>query len=321
MRDVDVAAEHDFAATGAQRLEMRRELGEEAVLRGLPFRSGGARRKVHRDRREVLELGLDIAALGVELGRTEAEPHRARLLGGVHRRARVAASLRAVEETMQAVRESERLRDIDLVGLDLLQADDVGLGPAQPAKQSLGGRRADTVDIQGDDAQHGVQSPSQFGFRRHFPCFSPRRCGTIELNQIPSGGGAPSGPSCIAAPAIHRVCVAGRCPALWRVQDQGGTAVAVLLQCGAVQPRCAAGRLARFYAQTLLAARAEGRVAVRHAVRSGLQGHHAGGGHGHGAGGPGHRCSVCLQPQGSQGSRRGRRDRRRTARGARRDRR
>ena len=61
------------------------------------------------------------------------------------------------------------------------------------------------------------------------------------------------------------------------------------------------GRLASFYARRLL----DSGLRIRHAVRPGLQGHHAGRRGGDRAGAAGAQRAVRLQPQGSQGPRRG----------------
>ena len=67
VRDVPVAAEDDLAPLAAQLREMRQERLEEAELRRLAMRPARARRQVDADHRELAEVRLEIAPLGVEL--------------------------------------------------------------------------------------------------------------------------------------------------------------------------------------------------------------------------------------------------------------
>ncbi len=84
------------------------------------------------------------------------------------------------------------------------------------------------------------------------------------------------------------------------VHDQGGADIALLFQRGALQRRGQLMRLAEFYARRLAAG-----TGLRHAVRTCLQGHHAGAAVAVELSSAA-ATSVCLQPKGGKRSRRGR---------------
>ena len=117
---------------------MRIEDIEEAVLRDLAFGRGRSGREVHRNHRDVGEVGFDVPPLGIELGiaETELDPPRPALC--IQSRAAVPPFLSAVKKTVQAGLGTQGIRDVDLVRLDLLQADDVGIGSFDPPEHALG---------------------------------------------------------------------------------------------------------------------------------------------------------------------------------------
>jgi hypothetical protein len=156
VRDVHVAAQHHLAAAGAQLGKVRQEARHEAELRGLPVRAGRARRYIQRDHGELAELRLQVAALVIELRHAEAAARALGPLLGIQRRAGIALLLCAVKVRMQAVRIAQGLGDVVLVRLDLLQAQHVRIDPSHPAPQPLAGGRANAIDVERGDADHGV---------------------------------------------------------------------------------------------------------------------------------------------------------------------
>ena len=78
MRDVPVAADDHFAALGVQLLQVRQEQRHEAELGLLALGTRRSRRAIHRNHTQIAEITTDIAALGVELRRAEADDHAVR---------------------------------------------------------------------------------------------------------------------------------------------------------------------------------------------------------------------------------------------------
>ena len=156
--------------------------------------------------------------------------------------------------------------------------------PASHSKKPLRWRRADAVRVQGDDA-HGARSIKYAPM--HQPDFI-RLC--LELGVLRFG----------------------------EFTLKSGRLSPYFFNAGLFNTGRAIASLGRYYAR----AAALSGVAVRHAVRPGLQGHPARHDDGRGAGRARRpQPALRLQPQGSQGPRRGRHDRRRAARGPRADRR
>ena len=102
-----------------------RNCGEKAELGELALRRARPRRQIDADHGELAEVGLQIAALGVELVAAEAGAHRHRA-AGVQGDAAVALSLRGMKRGVRFARRAQRLRHVARrCGLDLLQAHDV----------------------------------------------------------------------------------------------------------------------------------------------------------------------------------------------------
>ena len=139
-----------------QQLQVFQESLEKAKLRRLPVRAGRPRRHVHRDHPKLAEARFDVAAFGIELPDREATPHFVGLPAAHQRDAAVALLLGegvAGREALQAV----QLRvEVELLALDLLQADDVRTLRREPAEQALARGRAQPVDVQRDDAHGGA---------------------------------------------------------------------------------------------------------------------------------------------------------------------
>jgi hypothetical protein len=105
VRDVDVAHQ-DELALGLQGGQVRVHLGQEAELGGLALLAARTAGEVAADDAELapggVEALLDPAALGVELGRAEADAQIAGLLVRVEADARIALLLRVVEVAVQS---------------------------------------------------------------------------------------------------------------------------------------------------------------------------------------------------------------------------
>src|SRR5204862_8224305 len=96
MRDVPVAAQHDLAPAAHELRKMRQEGVEEAVFRRLPMLAARSRRQIQADHRQLVEISLQVAALGIELHVSEAGRGAMRQLG-VQPDAAIALALRGMK--------------------------------------------------------------------------------------------------------------------------------------------------------------------------------------------------------------------------------
>jgi hypothetical protein len=130
----------------------------ERFLDGLARGPARARRNVERrDREVVAEVHAHEAPLDVVLGHAEAAHDAVRLASRIDRDAAVAFFLR-IDEGGTELGAIERLgRELMLLRLGFLQADDVGLLLVHPAEEALAGGRADAVEICRDDAEHAKE--------------------------------------------------------------------------------------------------------------------------------------------------------------------
>src|SRR5688572_14427143 len=132
---------------------MQNKAFEEAELGRLAMRAGRARGHVERDHAELSEARLDIAAFGVELPALEAAAHLVGGLAAVQGDAAVALLFRERVAGLEHLQAMELRIEIDLLALHLLQAHHVGALAGEPAEQPLACRRANAVDVKGDDPQ------------------------------------------------------------------------------------------------------------------------------------------------------------------------
>ena len=155
--------------------------------------------------RRAVEARLDVAPFGVELLVAEAEPHRARAPPAVEAHARVALLLGEVEVALHAGDLVEAALDRVGLAFDLLHAHTIGAHAFGPGLEALRRSRADAVQVQRDEAKQGdsgmpVHTPDPT-LAREFVAFAVE-AGVLQVR---------------------------------RIQDQGGAAVAVLLQRGPVR--------------------------------------------------------------------------------------
>ena len=85
----------------------------------------------------MVEAGLDVAALGVELGVAEAEPNRARALPAVQADTAVALLLGEVEVAFMPATLSKRPLTVSALGLDLLHPIQSAPTPSAQASKPL----------------------------------------------------------------------------------------------------------------------------------------------------------------------------------------
>jgi len=144
-RDVDVAAEHELAPLFVRSAGPRREALHEGELGRVIL---AAVRHVDRGEDPLAERRLHDARLHVELGMAERGRGVERVLAHVQRHPGVRAQ--AVPEHVVVV-ELALQRDLSELGLQLLQANDVGTLAAGEPVAELRLARPDAVDVPGGD--------------------------------------------------------------------------------------------------------------------------------------------------------------------------
>src|SRR5437762_4427928 len=101
------------------------------------MRACGSRWQVDAGDGELAEIGFQIAAFAVELGRAEAGGDLGHGLG-VERDTRVSLARGREEEAVRLAWRQQRPRNLIRAGLDLLQAHYIpGLDAREPARQAL----------------------------------------------------------------------------------------------------------------------------------------------------------------------------------------
>src|SRR5688572_23136536 len=126
---------------------------EEAKFGCLSMRAGGARRHVERDHPQLAEARLDVAAFGIELAALEAAAHLVGRLAAVQGDAAIALLFRERVAGLERLQAMELRIEVDLLALHLLQAHHVGALAGEPAEQPFACRRANAVDVKGNDPQ------------------------------------------------------------------------------------------------------------------------------------------------------------------------
>jgi hypothetical protein len=151
MRDIPVAADHDFTTARFQARQMRQEHVHEAELRQLTFFARRAGRAVDRNHAEIAVVALDVAAFGVELGIAEAGDDRVGFVLRVDAGAGIALLFGVVKVPVIAARREQVGRHVGRLGLQFLDADHVGVLFGHPVEEAFFGGGADTVQIGGDN--------------------------------------------------------------------------------------------------------------------------------------------------------------------------
>jgi hypothetical protein len=249
----------------------------KAELRRLAFFAAGAAGEVATDDAELaprrVEARLHPAALGVELGVTDAGDHIAGLLAGVQADARIALLLRVVEMPPQTGHLVQAAGYVIGLRLDLLHAHTICCRAFGPGHEALVGRRTDTVEVerdepesQGSPLQKNMSSATDPTLAQEFVHFAVQS-GVLRFGEF---------------------------------KTKAGRLSPYFFNAGLFDDGAKLGRLAEFYARRLLASplafdllfgpaykgiTLAAAVAVELARR-------------------GPQRALCLQPQGSQGSRR-----------------
>ena len=151
VRNVDVAAQNKFAL-GFQLHQFGVQFGQKAVFGRLALFARAAAGKVAADdgqlARRRVKAQLCIPAFGVKFGGREANHHVAGLVPGIDADPRVALFLCKLEIAAHVVDDFELVEHIRLLRLDFLHTNTIGPGRFNPGNHSLGGGRADTVEVE-----------------------------------------------------------------------------------------------------------------------------------------------------------------------------
>ena len=155
VRDVPVAADDDVAAALRELVQLRDDAFHEAELDREPLLGARAGRQVEGHDGELAEVGLQVAAFGVDVENAKPLDDPIGFAAAVEAHAAVPFLLGVMEPALQAGGSAHGVGEIRGLRLQFLQAHDIGILPFEPGEEALGHRRADAVHIDGDDAQHG----------------------------------------------------------------------------------------------------------------------------------------------------------------------
>jgi hypothetical protein len=152
--DVPVAADDDLAAAADQRGQVAVEMLHEVILGRLPVVTAGARGQIDRHHGQLGIDQFDIAAFGVDLGHAQADHHRLRLVRGIDAHTAIAFFLGVMEIALVGARRLHGRGDVRFLGLELLDADEIGVLLAHPIEKTLGVGGPDAIQVGGNDSQH-----------------------------------------------------------------------------------------------------------------------------------------------------------------------
>ncbi|MNI46689.1 hypothetical protein D3C73_1011650 [compost metagenome] len=126
---------------------------QESVLGLLAFVAAGARGQVGADHRQVLPVGADDAAFGVEFFAAQADVHALGGIAQVDAHAAVALFHRVMEVAGVPRRMTQVVSQVRLGNLDFLKAEYVRRVLFHPGLQALAESGTDAVEIDRRDAQ------------------------------------------------------------------------------------------------------------------------------------------------------------------------
>ena len=155
VRDIPVAAHHDFAPARLEFFQVRVEFFHEAEFGLLTLLTTRTRRQVDRDYREFagscVEVSAHVAPFGIELGHAESGGDLGRFLPAVEADAAIALLFGVVEMAVITGRGQHLGGHVGVLRLDFLHAQHIGLVLCQPRQETLAFGRADAVEIERDD--------------------------------------------------------------------------------------------------------------------------------------------------------------------------
>jgi hypothetical protein len=179
--DVPVAGDQDLASVGggtpAQVFQVGEELVHETDLLVLPVGADLAGREVEGGDRHTGQVGLDVAAAAVELGRAEADADGVRLAARAEGDAGAALRGGRGVGDVPALGGADRLRQLLRLGPHLLQTQHVGGGVREPLHEALLRSGSQSIHVHGSHGQHPGTIPVGYMHTGADPNFTfPQGC-------------------------------------------------------------------------------------------------------------------------------------------------
>ena len=131
---------------------MRIKLFNEPEFGLLAILAAGAGRQVHRNDRQFAEVGFDVTAFVVKFAHAKAGDNLSGFHPAIQADAAVALFLRIMKVPVVARWGQHLRRHVRRLRLEFLHAQHVRLMPGQPRQKALAFGRADTIQIQGNNA-------------------------------------------------------------------------------------------------------------------------------------------------------------------------
>ncbi len=156
VRDVDVAANENVAAARLQFGHVLFKGVEKAVFGRLPIVPRAARGEIDGHDRQVLEVGLHVAAFGVEFAAVKADHDVVGFDPRPQTHTRVALFLRALHPGLKARAVADLVVDVGFLRLEFLHAEHLGVRVFKPLPKPFGGCGTDAVGIKSHNAKHAM---------------------------------------------------------------------------------------------------------------------------------------------------------------------
>lgn len=168
--DVPVAADDDLAPLGggalAQFLQVGQELAHEADLLVLALGADLAGGEVEGGDRHTGQVGLDVAATGVELRRAETDADGVGLTARVEGDTGAALGGGGGVRHVPALGRAGVVRQLVGFGPHLLEAQHVGGGAGEPLHEALLRGGAQAIDVDGGHGEHPGTIPAHWTVSR-----------------------------------------------------------------------------------------------------------------------------------------------------------
>ena len=131
---------------------------QKAILSQLTIVAGTARREIHGNNRQILEVDLHIAPFGVKLSSVKTDHHIFGFNFRPKSHSRIAFFLRTVNPGVIARTMAHFVCDICFLRFEFLHAQHLRIGFLKPIPKALGGGRTNTVGVKSHDAKHAEES-------------------------------------------------------------------------------------------------------------------------------------------------------------------
>ena len=152
---VPVAAQNNLTTPVGQFLQVLVEMLHEYVFHVLAVITAGSGRQIHRNDRQLVVNQFNVAPFGIDFSHAQPFDHFQWLRSCINAHTAVAFFLGIVKVT-RVTRGALHLRgQVVGLGLQFLQADEVGVLFGQPVQEAFVHGGANAVQVCGYDAKHG----------------------------------------------------------------------------------------------------------------------------------------------------------------------